>query len=175
MRKQYLPGGFTVVELLIVIVVLGILAAIVLNVFGGVQQRARTTSAEAELQGVDKAIAALSVDTGKWPNGCAIGLNSNPEVFIQLADAGLAQSPTAGVIDTDCEWTAQDISNWRGPYLQTNEIIDPWNNSYVFDPDYYPWRNCDDKTEAPAVAVVVSYGPDATEYSCDDIYRIVSQ
>lgn len=50
--------GFTIVELLIVIVVIGILAAIVIVAFNGVQERARTTRVQAEAKSILKASEA---------------------------------------------------------------------------------------------------------------------
>ena len=166
-------NGFTIVELLIVIVIIGILATLVLNTFSNAQNNARIAKAEAELQTVDKAIQALNVDTGKWPNGCVAGIQSNPEVEIELASAGLTQTPSVGVVDTDCEWTTANVADWKGPYVADETIIDAWDNSYVFDPDYYAWRNCADFAEESVQSVIVSYGPDGLEYTCDDIYRVV--
>ena len=165
--------GFTIVELLIVIVVIGILAALVLNTFTSAQANARTAKTEAELKLVDTAIQALAVDTGKWPNGCTTGLQSNPEVDVEDATAGLTQTPPVGVVDLDCEWTSSNVSDWRGPYVADDEIIDAWDNSYVFDPDYYPWQNCSTISNLSVRTVIVSYGPDGLEYTCDDIYREV--
>lgn len=64
--------GFTIVELLIVIVVIGILAAITLVTYNGVQARAKTTAAESaakELQNKSEAYAADdSLGNGAYPN-----------------------------------------------------------------------------------------------------------
>ena len=141
--------GFTVVELLIVIIVIGILAALVLNTFRGAQQRARVASAEAELKQIDTAIRRLQVDVNKWPNGCPVNASNNPEVAVELSDAGLVSQPSIGVIDPPCEWTASDISLWRGPYLHTDDILDPWGFSYQFDPDYYPYQSCGSQAALP--------------------------
>ena len=167
--------GFTIIELLIVIAIIGILATLVLTNFQNSQAKARTSKAEAELQLVEKAIATMVLDLAKWPNGCSINVSSNPEVDIIEAEAGLTLVPPVGVIDTGCEWTAADAASWDGPYLQDDSIIDPWDNNYVFDPDYYPWQSCSSKTTLPVTSVVVSFGADETRYTCDDIYRDITR
>lgn len=64
MKKQ---RGFTIVELLIVIVVIGILAAIVIVAFNGVQQRAKNAQYNSTLQQYFKAITVYYQDKGVYP------------------------------------------------------------------------------------------------------------
>ena len=169
--KRKNQTGFTIIELLIVIAIIGILATIVItNIVGG-QEKARISKAESELQLIDKAILAMSLDLAKWPNGCTENQVNGPEVDIVDAESGLFEAPPVGFIDTNCEWTSADVSSWSGPYLQDDTIIDPWDNSYIFDPDYYPWQSCSSKANLPVTAAVVTFGADATRYTCDDIYR----
>jgi prepilin-type N-terminal cleavage/methylation domain-containing protein len=56
--------GFTIVELLIVIVVIGILAAITIVAYNGVQSRARTTTAQANAQEAQNKAEVYAADTG---------------------------------------------------------------------------------------------------------------
>jgi prepilin-type N-terminal cleavage/methylation domain-containing protein len=65
--------GFTIVELLIVIVIIGILAAIVVVSYTGVQQRANNTATAAALDQAIGSILLYHSNTGVWPN--ADGLN----------------------------------------------------------------------------------------------------
>lgn len=60
--------GFTIVELLIVIVVIGILAAITIVAYSGVQSRANDSRRVSDLESISKAIEAQYVDTGSYPN-----------------------------------------------------------------------------------------------------------
>ena len=60
--------GFTIVELLIVIVVIGILAAITIVSFSGVQQRARNASITSMVSTYEHALAAYVAENGKYPD-----------------------------------------------------------------------------------------------------------
>lgn len=63
--------GFTIVELLIVIVIIGILAAIVIVAYNGIQNRAKTQSANVAASNVQKKIEAYNAATGSYPLGAA--------------------------------------------------------------------------------------------------------
>ena len=67
MTKQH-GHGFTIVELLIVIVVIGIIAAIVTLTFNGVQERARLTVARTEINSFDKSVQVFRVDFDRNPS-----------------------------------------------------------------------------------------------------------
>ncbi|HEX9679565.1 MAG TPA: type II secretion system protein [Candidatus Saccharimonadales bacterium] len=70
MLKQFSKkqAGFTIVELLIVIVVIGILAALVLNTFQGVQARARDTERRTDLNSIATQLEAYYADFGHYPD-----------------------------------------------------------------------------------------------------------
>lgn len=59
--------GFTIVELLIVIVVIAILAAITIVAYNGIQQRARDAERNTEMKTIEKALALYFVDNGGYP------------------------------------------------------------------------------------------------------------
>lgn len=62
-------SGFTIVELLIVIVVIGILAAITIVAYNGVQQRAKNGQTTQALAAWIKAFNLYKADNGRWPSG----------------------------------------------------------------------------------------------------------
>jgi prepilin-type N-terminal cleavage/methylation domain-containing protein len=84
---SHLPStrGFTIVELLIVIVVIGILAAIVIVAYNGVQNSARATQAQAAATTVAKKAEAYNADSSG-------GNGSYPASFSVLANAALSTS-----------------------------------------------------------------------------------
>lgn len=65
--KKTNKTGFTIVELLIVIVVIGILAAIVLVTYTGVQNNAKTTKAQTAAKAVRDKIVAYNAETSLYP------------------------------------------------------------------------------------------------------------
>jgi len=100
--------AFTLVELLLVLVILGTLAAIVLPKFSGVSQRGRVTAAATQISTFKTALDAFEVDMGYYPKG-RNGL------------IDLIQQP-------------RDGANWHGPYLQSDAVPkDPWGNDYQYE------------------------------------------
>jgi general secretion pathway protein G len=59
--------GFTIVELLIVIVVIGILATLVIVTFAGIQQRARDTQRQTDINAIQGHVEAYYASTGNYP------------------------------------------------------------------------------------------------------------
>lgn len=83
--KTTKQSGFTIVELLIVIVVIGILAAITVVAYNGVQNNATNTKTAQAMTAWVKALTLYKVDNGHWPNGWVClgsgygyGLNDDP-------------------------------------------------------------------------------------------------
>lgn len=65
LRKQ--NSGFTIVELLIVIVVIGILALLVVTTFTGIQQRARNTERQTDIKAIHGQVEAFYAQNGRYP------------------------------------------------------------------------------------------------------------
>ena len=99
--------GFTLVELLLLLVILGILAALVLPKFTGRTEQARITAAQTQIATFGTALDAYEVDTGSYPRG--------QDGLVQL----VAQPA--------------DVTGWRGPYLKSDIPLDPWGHPYLYE------------------------------------------
>jgi general secretion pathway protein G len=105
-------NAFTLVEMLLVLVILAVLAAIVIPKFSGRSQQAKETAAKSQISSIELALDAFEVDTGFYPAG-ATGLNA------------LVDQPN-------------NAQNWKGPYLKKGIPLDPWGNPYIYT---YPGKN----------------------------------
>lgn len=91
--------GFTIVELLIVIVVIGILAAITIVAFNGVQERARYTAMQQGISSISKAIMAYHAANGAYPfpSGYVGNYTTTASSASSLAIPGLAPEFVASI------------------------------------------------------------------------------
>jgi len=98
--------GFSLIELLVVIIILGLLAGLVgPRLFGRVGQSKQTT-ARAQIELFGAALDQYRLDIGAYP-ATALGLQA------------LVQNPNA--------------VNWNGPYLKKNFVpMDPWGKPYQY-------------------------------------------
>ena len=175
-------SGFTLIELLVVISIIGLLSSVVLASLSGARESARKSAAQAELRSLRTGLEMMVNDTNTWPNGCTIGQISNPEVGLSNQAAGLLERPAVGSgapgVPNGCSWSQTAVDAWGGPYVNTDELLDPWGRSYQFDPDYIVYRDCSTKPNEGAISALFSEGPttggneensDGT-YDCDDIF-----
>ena len=95
--------AFTLVEMLLVVTIIGILAALVIPKIAGTGERARETAVHADINGgIKSALGAYEVDVGFYPK-------SLQDLLVQ----------------------PQNARNWHGPYLEKLPL-DPWGNPYVY-------------------------------------------
>lgn len=99
--------AFTLIELMIVIIIIGILAATIIPSFVGRSRQAKITAARADIANLSVALGLFEADTGGFPT---------TEVGLQA----LLTRPEA-------------VDDWRGPYLTKNEFpVDSWRMPYKY-------------------------------------------
>lgn len=102
-------SGFTLLELLVVVVIIGLLASYVGPRFFGQVAKSEREAARAQIDALAKALDTYRLDTGRYPN----------------ADVGLQALTTR----------PPGEQRWNGPYLQKAAPPDPWGNAYVYSSD----------------------------------------
>jgi len=102
--KTYSKKAFTLVELMLVVVIIGILVAMVVPRLAGRSEQAKAAAAKADIE----SSIALGLDMFELDNG------SYPDSL----DALLAK-PSSGA------------DNWHGPYLK-KKPVDPWGRGYMY-------------------------------------------
>ncbi len=146
-------GGFTLLELVVNVAIIGILAAIAIPAYIAFRDKAKTAQVKSDLHTLQLAIEQLAIDTNKWPGPNDVGKTADKEVWdLNSDDAGLAK---AGI---------EKFPNWQGPYVKSVPQ-DPWGSNYFFDPDY--------RIGGTNYAVVGSFGPNKcckNQYDSDDVY-----
>ncbi len=118
--------GFSLVEILIAIAIIGILASVVMPAVNEARDKALVASAQVELDALKTVFQQLYTDTGHYPNGeesyCRdVSVATNNEVDLSTNEAGLLANGSS--------W-----ANWDGPYVP--DVEDPWGNPYYLDEDY---------------------------------------
>jgi len=103
--------GFTLIELMVVIIILGLLAGIILPRFIGESDKAKQGTVKVQMVGLETALKMYKLDNGNYPT---------TEQGLQA----LVELPTVGNIP----------KNWRkGGYLEKGRVPkDPWKNDFIY-------------------------------------------
>jgi general secretion pathway protein G len=101
--------AFTLVEMLLVIVIIGVLAGTVVTSLSGRSQQAKITRAQADIRGsLALALDLFEQDTGRYPT-------AEEGIMALVRDPG--------------------VQGWQGPYLKGGIKADPWGNQYIYQLD----------------------------------------
>jgi general secretion pathway protein G len=99
--------GFTLLEIMLVVVIMGILMTVAVVKLGGKTKQAQIAAARADVKAFSQALALFEMDCGSYPGG------------EQGLQALVAQPP--------------NCTNWKGPYIESGKIKDdPWASKYIY-------------------------------------------
>ena len=98
--------GFTLLELLVVVVIIGLLAGFVAPRYFGQVGKSEVNVAKAQLDALEKALDQYRLDIGRYPDNEA-GLKA------------LVEKPASE-------------AKWAGPYLRKGVPLDPWGKPYLY-------------------------------------------
>jgi prepilin-type N-terminal cleavage/methylation domain-containing protein len=111
-KSLSLRSGFTIIELLIVIIVIAILATLVITAYNGVQKKAATSVVQADLHKAAESLATAQAETGTYPTSFPSDFKPSEKVTLNLADTG---SPDSYCINGS--YSGQSSIQW---HYQTN-------------------------------------------------------
>ena len=168
-KRHTSPTGFTIVELLIVIVIIAILAAISIVAYTGIQERARSSAVDSALSQANKKLALHKVENDTYPtNFSALGVTSSDIAFQYGTDGAVyCLSATSG--STSHYTTGSSPQN--GTCTEGNGLVAWWKfNGNANDST----SNGNTGTVSGAVLVSGQNGSSNGAYSFDGVAQTIS-
>ncbi len=110
-RNLKKEDGFTLIELMVVVIILGILAGLVVPRIMERPGQAKQTKAKIQIESLETALKLYKLDNGRYPD-----TEQGIEALVQMPETGIVPK------------------NWReGGYLEKGRLpLDPWGNAFVY-------------------------------------------
>jgi len=171
MENSPFKKGFTLIELMIVIVILGVLMGTILPRLTGAQARARDTGRIADLNTISQALETYYDDTGSYPGvagtryclGLATETVVTPLLAGYLKGGKVPTPPSTGQVST-IDASVSGANTCEGAYLYAplaNRGLP--KNGYLIASDMETWQNAN--FDADATPPTLSATSDVTQYS----------
>lgn len=124
-------SGFTITEILIVIVVIAILATLTIVTYSGIQQRARQATIDDGLQQLNRSIIAARISQGQTLAEITQSDHTYIQCFAEPTGTDLSTLPKTDACWVDYINALNKISVASGSSLKI--IVDPWGRPYLID------------------------------------------
>ena len=105
-NRRYSMGGFTLIEIMLVLAIIALLAGTAIYKLGGVLKTGEKARVKADLGTIQTALLNYKISAGSYPT----------------TEQGLAALITK----------PSDVRAWEGPYFKGGAITDPWNQEYGY-------------------------------------------
>lgn len=104
--RRFAEAGFTLVEMIVVLAIIGLIAAVAVPQVMQMLAGSKTKAAKVQLETVLNGLNYFNIDVGVYPT----------------QEQGL-----------DSLWSAENIEGWSGPYIRREQqLIDPWGRKLIY-------------------------------------------
>ena len=106
-KRKQARAGFTMIELLVVLVILMVIGTIAVQNFSGEEDKAKVKATKASFTALENALERFKLDVGRYPTG-------------EEGLAALYQAP-------------EGVEDWAGKYItKSRSLRDAWDNDYIY-------------------------------------------
>lgn len=129
MKRRKTRKGFTLIELIVVVIIMGILSSVIIITVNKIRRQAQANKVVHDFKQIERAFESWMTDTGvsRYPRQTAYGTNG-----------ALPCQDEPALSATDLFSNVQGYAGWSGPYLQA-PLRTPWQVEYTYDNDGDRW------------------------------------